>query len=204
MSDRTNDEWLLQLRATPPKNAAAIDELRTFIVKKLRHLLGRGQAKQLSIVEDIAQETIMKVLDRIDTFRGESRFTTWVSRIAINLAYTELRRRRWKDVSLDVLPAEVFSFDTQSISSRRDSPEQKAIKSSIVDALNHAIRTALTDYQRQVLVAALRSDLPMGEVAKRFGSNRNALYKVLHDARMKLKEALIQAGIAEDDIRALH
>lgn len=203
MSDRTNDEWVRQLSAPPPENTAAIDELRALITKKLRHLLGRGQAKQLSIVEDIAQETIMKVLDRLDTFRGESLFTTWVSRIAINLAYSELRRRRWRDVSLDVLPAELFSFDPESISSRHDSPEKQAIESSIVEALNHAIRTALTDYQRQVLVATLRSDLPMGEVAERFGTNRNALYKVLHDARMKLKETLVQAGISKEDITAL-
>lgn len=203
MSDRTNQEWLQQLRSPSPDNRSAIDDLRALVVRKLRHVLGRSHTKHLHIVEDIAQETIVKTLDKIHTFRGDSRFTTWVMRIAVNLAYTELRRRRWKDVSLDVFPAEMFSLDHVSISSRRDSPEDKAIKSSIVETLNQAIRTSLTEYQRQVLVASLNSELPMGEVAERFGTNRNALYKVLHDARAKLKDALARAGITEDDIRAL-
>lgn len=202
MTDRTNEEWLHDLCKSPPKNEPAIRELRAFVVSKLHYLLGQGRKRQGHIVEDIAQETIMKVLESIDMFRGESRFTTWASRIAINLAYSELRRLRWRDVSLDVLSADAFSVDPNVLSSRTDSPEERAIKSSMLTTLESTIRTSLTDYQRQVLVAILNTEMPIGEVARRFGTNRNALYKVLHDARKKLKRALLDAGLTAEDVRS--
>lgn len=203
MQDRTNEEWLRDLTITPPGNERAVGDLRIFVVGRLRVLFRKGRTDREHFVDDIAQETVMKVLAKIDTFRGESRFTTWVARIAINLAYTELRRRRWSNVSLEVLPADSYSIDSEVSKLGHVSPETAALRHSLLGTLEEAMRTHLTDYQRQVLIAKLKTDMPMGEVARRFGTNRNALYKVLHDARMKLKKALLDAGISADDVRSL-
>lgn len=74
---------------------------------------------------------------------------------------------------------------------------------SILAVLETAIQTRLNACQCQLLVARLNSDLPPGEVARRFGANRNALYKVLHDDRLKLEQALVEAGITARDVRSL-
>ncbi|HUX19689.1 MAG TPA: sigma factor, partial [Spirochaetia bacterium] len=87
MGERTNEEWLSELSRKPPGNEAAIGELRAFVVARLRFVLKGGRKEREDLAEDIAQETVVKVLDSMSTFRGESRFTTWVARIAINLAY---------------------------------------------------------------------------------------------------------------------
>ena len=66
------------------------------------------------------------VLEKLDTFRYESRFTTWAYRVAINLAAGELRRKRWTDISLDTMGPD----DTPDFSPREDtsrpSPEREA------------------------------------------------------------------------------
>ncbi|HUX22944.1 MAG TPA: hypothetical protein VMW69_17030, partial [Spirochaetia bacterium] len=113
------------------------------------------------------------------------------------------RRRRWSEVSLDVSPSDSFSFNPRMLISTHESPESRAMKSSLLTELATAIRTSLTDYQRKVLMAALNAQMPMGEVARHFDTNRNALYQVLHDARMKLKQALLEAGISADDVHSL-
>ena len=60
---------------------------------------------------------------------------------------------------------------------------------------------AQTDKQRQALVAKIQG-MPLEEVARRMGSNRNALYKLIHDARQRLKERLLAEGLAAEEILA--
>ncbi|MCK6569409.1 MAG: hypothetical protein L6Q45_17135, partial [Anaerolineales bacterium] len=107
MSTRTNEAWLSDLRAEGERRNAAIEDLRSIIQKGLPYALSRwlspSQPQFESLVEEVTQETLLRVLDQLDTFEGRSQFTTWVHKIAIRIALTELRRKRWRDSSLDEL-----------------------------------------------------------------------------------------------------
>ena len=65
-------------------------------------------------------------------------------------------------------------------------------------AVREGIKTALTPRQRQVLVASVLEGVPIDVLAERLGSNRNALYKTLHDARQKLRAHVAAAGYLEE------
>jgi RNA polymerase sigma-70 factor (ECF subfamily) len=108
-----------------------------------------------SLMDEVAQETLLRVLDRLDTFEGRSQFTTWVHKIAIRLAFSELRRRRWKDVSLD---ASMEDQDTPSMPEPVDqqaNPEIQVERSDLMTRLNQLLQEELTDKQRMALQAVL-------------------------------------------------
>src|SRR3989337_2931484 len=116
MNERTNDEWLADLRGKDQEQALV--NLRKILARGLYYaLVNRVPANQRdSLVEDFAQDALLKILDNLETFRGESRFTTWAQKIAVRVAFTELRRQRWKDISLeDLLPEEMQGDFTPAI-----------------------------------------------------------------------------------------
>jgi len=149
-----------------------------------------------TLVEDVAQETLLRVLARLDTFQGRSQFTTWVYKIAVRIALSELRRERWKEVSLDELMERTNRGSGPEFSSTRDfGPESTTEQKDALQRLQSILSEELTDRQRQALVAVGMHGLPLEEVARRMGTNRNALYKMLHDARLRLKSHLAQEGL---------
>ena len=103
MNTRTNEIWLADLRATGLAHAEALNDLRDVIQKGLPYALSRWLSSDnplfQPLVEEVTQETLLRVLDQLDTFEGRSLFTTWVHKIAIRIALTELRRKRWRDAS---------------------------------------------------------------------------------------------------------
>src|ERR687894_295586 len=101
MRERTNEQWLADLRGPNPDEALA--DLYDLLVRGLRAALGGYGGGVEADVGDFAQEALIKVTGNLDSFRGESRFTTWAQKIAINVALTELKRRRWRDGSLQEL-----------------------------------------------------------------------------------------------------
>ena len=72
-----------------------------------------------------------------------------------------------------------------------------AYKFALLEAVREGIRTALTPRQRQVLVATVLEGVPIDVLAERLDSNRNALYKMLHDARRRLRAYVADAGYPE-------
>ena len=96
-----------------------------------------------------------------------------------------MRRRKWRDVSLE----ETILRHEESETTRADplaDPERAATQRLIMRQFRLFIDEELTDRQRKALLAAL-GEMPLEEIAQRMGTNRNALYKLLHDARQKLK-----------------
>ena len=107
MATRTNEAWLSDLRANNETRSMALEDLRAVIQKRLPYALSRWLSPDLpqfsSLVDEVTQETLLRVLDQLNTFEGRSQFTTWVHKIAVRIALTELRRKRWRDSSLDEL-----------------------------------------------------------------------------------------------------
>jgi RNA polymerase sigma-70 factor (ECF subfamily) len=103
VTERTNEQWLAELRGPNPD--AALADLYDLLVRGLRAALGGYGSGVEANFGDFAQEALIKITGNLDSFRGESRFTTWAQKIATNVALTELKRRRWRDVSLQELIA---------------------------------------------------------------------------------------------------
>ncbi|WP_437551970.1 sigma-70 family RNA polymerase sigma factor [Sorangium sp. So ce367] len=196
MNERENEEWLRLLREPGAQASAAIADLRHVVRGGLqRALAGRASVGDAQI-DDLTQDATLKVLGALDSFRGASRFTTWAITISIRVALTELRRARWKDVSLDQLtestgePSAVATPDANAHVARE----------RMIAALYQVLDTELTERQRRALIAELKG-MPQAEVAAQLGMNRNALYKLTHDARRKLRQGLAAGGFSEDDVR---
>lgn len=196
-AERNNEAWLSALRATGPDGDSARRELRVVLVAALRRGLG---ARATAQVDDFAQDAMLRVLHGLDSFRGESRFVSWASSIAIRVAMSELRKARWKDISLDALVeaqgASAEPLDTSTCANA----EQALAQARVLAALKAAINQALTERQRKVITAELRG-MPQDVIAAELGTNRNAVYKVGHDARKALLVALAAEGI---DASTLH
>jgi RNA polymerase sigma-70 factor (ECF subfamily) len=199
VAKRTNQEWVEALRG--PRRDEALADLRALLVRGLRAALG-GQAKvSEDDLEDFAQDALVKILAGLDSFRGESRLTTWAHKIAIRVALTELRRRRWRDVSLDSLISSTDAdFLPDTLADPAATPEETAIQNMVLETMRRVIREDLTDKQRKALVAARVRGMPLEEVARRMGTNRNALYKLLHDARWRLQKELIAEGLPPQEV----
>src|ERR671910_168478 len=199
MRERTNEQWLTDLRGPHPDEAFA--DLYDLLVRGLRVGLGSYGGGVDANVGDFAQEALIKITGNLDSFRGESRFTTWAMKIAMNVALTELKRRRWRDVSLQDLFAQREAADRGPAATQL-TPEDLALQNIVLGELRRMVDEELTDRQREAVVAVLLEGMPISEVAKRMGTNQNALYKLLHDARKKLKRQMQAAGFSPQEVLA--
>jgi RNA polymerase sigma-70 factor, ECF subfamily len=195
--ERTNEQWLMELRGPNPDGALA--DLYNLLVRGLRRALGGYGGGVEANFGDFAQEALIKITGNLDSFRGESRFTTWAQKIAINVALTELKRRRWRDVSLQELFARRGAAD-RGPAETKPAPEQLALQDTVLQELRRMVDEELTDRQREAVVAVLLEEMPISEVARRMGTTQNALYKVLHDARKRLKRRMEAAGISPKEM----
>ena len=97
---RDNERWIKELTGVISEQASALTDLRIELLRVAWALAHYAQADD-SFIEDCVQETLVLIIDRIGQFEGRSMFLTWATTIAIRTAVSDLRRRRWKDVSLD-------------------------------------------------------------------------------------------------------
>jgi len=201
---RSNQQWVTELQGEGPARDAAIADLRSILVSGLRRGLlrrVRGAGSEFdSQAEDFAQEALLKILEQLASFRGESRFTTWAHKIAVRVALTELRRKRWRDVSLDSLITSLPDTPAMEFPDAAPGPTQIAGKKAVLALLHRYIDRELTAKQRQALLAVGVYGMPLEEVARRMGSTRNALYKLLHDARRRLKRKLTADGFTSEQL----
>jgi RNA polymerase sigma-70 factor (ECF subfamily) len=208
MEKRTNEAWLSDLRAEGEVKSAAIRDLRAIIEKGLPYALSRWLSPSLpqfhALVDEVTQETLLRVLDQMDTFEGRSQFTTWVHKIAIRIALTELRRKRWRDLSLDEMTENEDAPPPQGLlEDSQASPETHAERADMLAHVRRIIEEELTDRQRKALTMLAIQDISMDSAARKLKTNRNALYKLLHDARLRLKNRLAMEDISPHDVLSL-
>ncbi|HVN15269.1 MAG TPA: sigma-70 family RNA polymerase sigma factor [Anaerolineales bacterium] len=207
MSSRTNETWLADLRSNGENREAALADLREVVQKGLPYALSRWLSPEdplfAPLVEEVTQETLLRVLDQLDTFEGRSMFTTWVHKIAIRIALTELRRKRWQDSSLDELvDNEENPAPAGLMADPQAGPETSAERDDMLARVRRILDEELTEKQRQALILLGVQDMPMEEAARRMKTNRNALYKLLHDARLRLKRRLALEDLEAQDVLA--
>lgn len=196
---RTNEEWLGELRAGGAARDAALEALRAYLLRALPGGLRRYGPAPPELLEDVVQDALLRVLAHLDAFEGRSRFTTWATTIAVRVAVSELRRRRWSDVPLDDAgPGLAAGADLVDPAA---SPEHRAAQSGIARALRRVLDRELSERQRTAVVAELNG-MPQEEIGRHLGIGRNAVYKLGHDARVKLKRGLEAGGFDAAAIRA--
>ena len=198
--DRDNETWLANLGGTGPDQQAALSDLRDALLRGLRRALSHRARVDDAFLEDVVQDSLVRSLERLPQFEGRSRFLTWAMSVAIRVAMSELRRRRWKDVSLDEVVAGGGLTPGRAIVDE-PGPDAQSEREAILAAMHELIRNGLTTKQREALLAELRG-MPQDEIARHLGSNRNAIYKLTHDARKRLKRGLEAAGFTAEDIGA--
>jgi RNA polymerase sigma-70 factor (ECF subfamily) len=180
--------------------AEAITDLRGFLLRGLtRSFQARGDVDQ-AFLEDMVQQALVHILAHLEQFQGRSRLTTWATTIAVRLAMSALRRKQWQEVSLEGLTAESELAPALALDDTA-SPAQHTEQHALFETLRRLIDEALTDKQWVALTAEL-GGMPLEEIARRMGSNVNAVYKLLHDARKRLKRGLETAGYTAEDVRS--
>lgn len=199
--ERDNDAWLQALRTNGRERDAALADLARILRTGLGAAL-RGWTKTRGrefdeLADDFVQEALVIIVRKADTFRGLSRFTTWAHKICVRIALTELRRARWKDVSLDSLMDQGAPLPPAA---EAQTPDAQAIRKDAMTWMRRAIMEELSEKQRRAMTAIAFGGMPLEEVARRMDTNRNALYKLLHDARLRLKRRLERDGLSFDEM----
>jgi RNA polymerase sigma-70 factor (ECF subfamily) len=194
-TDRDGEDaraWLDALRATGSERERAAARLHALLLRAARFELSRrrGQLEGRSeAIEDLAVQSadnaLAAILGKLDSFRFESRFTTWAYKFAILEAAVMARRRAWQERELPVDP-----HAWGALSSRAGDPAEDAAVRDRLRAVTSAIKTELSPHQREVLTALVLADVPIDVLAERLNTTRGALYKTLHDARQRLRAAL--------------
>jgi RNA polymerase sigma-70 factor, ECF subfamily len=201
MTARRNDgEWTHDL-------ASADAALRDHAVSDLRDMLIRGLSKSLSktgrvddaFLEDIVQEASMKILTKLGAFEGRSAFRTWAVTIAVRTAVSKMRTRDWQNVSLDRFTANA-EFDPHFAVSASVASDQTNSRLMLLGKLKQLINSELTEKQWTAVTAEL-AGMPLPQIADKLGSNTNSIYKMLHDARKKLRRGLEASGFTIEDVR---
>ena len=204
MTERTNEDWLEALSTEGALSEEALRDLRAFILRgimgylRTRSDLARSDMKDLEeLAQDTAQDALLKIQDKLDTFQGKSKFTTWATKIAINHLISDLRRQRWRDISLnEVLDGgtsleEIIAAGPNDRGNPSLATERRLVWRAVADVLEND----LTDRQKQAIVATQLNGVPMQEAARMLDTNTNNLYKLIHDARLKIKRKLAAQGL---------
>jgi RNA polymerase sigma factor (sigma-70 family) len=193
-----DDDLLARLNGTPEQKDEAICELRGILLRGLSKSLNNRYGQPFS-AEDIVQDALMKILSSLDQFEGRCKFTTWAMTVATRIGISSLRRKYHQDVSLEAFDGQ-DNYRMEIVAKESVGSWESSERDDLVHRLQQLIDTELTDKQRMAMRAFLAGFSTDG-IADRVGTNRNAVYKLIHDARVKLKDGFERAGITADDVR---
>ena len=189
--------WVEQLRAGHPRHDEALAKLHDVLLRVAVYELSRRRAQLGSVTgpefDDLAQQAaddaLMNVLAKLDKFGGLSRFTTWAYKFVMFEVSGKVARHAWRRQPPS--PEEpVWERVPDSFGPR---PGDLLEQREQLEALSVAIGE-LTDRQREVFVAIALNDIPIDVLAIKLGSNRNAIYKNLFDARRNLRASMAATG----------
>ena len=198
--DMNSSSWLAALGDAGTTRVAALARLHEMLLRVAVHEAHRrgptfriGGPELDDLAHQAANDAMVSLLGKLDSFRGESRFTTWAYRFVALEVSNKLGRHFWRrpSVSLDVedwerLPAR-FAADPLVQTQQRE----------LVAAVQRAVDEALTEHQRHFFVAVVVDGVPIEAMASRSGSNRGAIYKTVFDARRKIRAYLTASGHLE-------
>ena len=198
--DETSRRWLEELRSSGTVRDDALRRLHAVLLgiaraeaHRRRWTLPSDVAADLDdLCAQAANDALAAIVRKLDDFRGASRFTTWAYKFAVFEVSVRLRRRAWstRRIALDETAWGRLADAAQDVQGSLERRETLGV-------VRKAIEETLTEHQRRVFLAAVVEEIPIDVVAERLDSSRGAIYKVVHDARRKLRAALETAGLRE-------
>ena len=195
--DEASRAWVTGLQASGAQHDRCLAELHALLLRVARHeMTRRAGSIRVSgpelddIVNQAGDDALMAIKAKVSDFRGESRFTTWAYRFVVFEVSTKVGRHCWQRRPA---PMEPEAWE-QMPDVLGPSPEEHMQQRELFETLRGAIDEELTDLQRRVFVAIALNQVPMDAFARELGSNRNAVYKTLFDARRRLRSCLAAAG----------
>jgi RNA polymerase sigma-70 factor, ECF subfamily len=191
--------WIDALRATGAEREVAAATLHAMLLRAARFELSRRRAMLAGAaretIDDLAMQSaddaLSAILSKLDSYRFESRFTTWAYKFAILEAAVRTRRRAWEQRGLAIDPQDWSTLPARALDPVEDVGMRERMR-----AIVRAIQTELSPHQREVLSALVLADVPIDVLAERLGTTRGALYKTLDDARRKLRTSIGADGDA--------
>ena len=192
--------WLAALHGSPAMRRQAAERLHGLLLRGARFELARRRASLAHVphgeLDDLATEAaddaLLAILAKLDTFRGQSRFTTWAYKFVLLEAGVKLRRRAWQGREV-MLTDEAWPQIPDTTPSAHDVLET----AELLAGVRAAIKSCLTPHQREVFCALALNGVPIDVLADRLATTRGALYKTLHDARRKLRAELVRDGLGD-------
>lgn len=203
MVKRSNEQWLKDLNAPGLAAETALADLHHILVRGLQqgliHQVNTNSPEFAALAEDFAQEAIIKILDQLDTFAGRSLFTTWAHKIALHVALTELRRKRWQDQSLDgLVETEDGEYTPLILAAATPNPAEQTERDDLMGRVQKLLLQGLTEKQRTALIALVIQEASPEQIAAQMQMKTNAVYKLLHDGRLRLRNLLAEEGLSPE------
>ena len=197
-SDDDTQQWLANLDKTSRTRDDALRRLHDLLLRvaysELRRRSGRAYSVTGPEVDDLAHQaaddSLVAITAKLPQFRGESRFTTWAFKFAVLEVSSKLGRHFWQRPGV---PFEKEDWERLPDRFGVD-PSDHAQRLELISALRRAVDEALTAHQRRVFVAIMVDGVPLEALALKLGSNRNAIYKTMYEARQRLRAALVANG----------
>ncbi|MBZ5575177.1 MAG: sigma-70 family RNA polymerase sigma factor [Acidobacteriia bacterium] len=182
------DETTLVTQARGGDNRAFAELVKHYEAKIFR--LAQHITQNREDAEDVLQETFLKAYEHLDQFQGNSKFYTWIVRIAVNQALMKLRRRRTdKSVSLDETIDTGEDTVTREVAAWGEDPEQQFTREELGQILDASIQSLAPTY-RSVFLLRDVDDLSTEETAEALGLSVPAVKSRLLRARLQLREKL--------------
>ena len=199
--DEESAAWLRRLRGGARERHAAERELHETLVRiALSEVRRRSEHTPVTgpeltdVAHQAADDAMVAVLSKLDYFRGESRFTTWAYRFVILEVSSKLGRHYWRNP-----PVVLDTGQWERLPDRLGlDPQHHAESAGILAEVRRVVEDELTAHQRRVFVAIVVDGIPLDALAARLGLQRNALYKVIFDARRKIRQSLVAKGYLEE------
>src|SRR6476646_2775024 len=191
--DRESQAWMEALCSIGLRRDEAIRRLYALLYREARFEVRRRTAPLThpsgadldDLAVQAADDAVVAILAKLHHFRGDSRFTTWARRFAQHEAPAKIRRRRGRE-----LPMELEFEHAQIWPALAESPHERCVARDVARTLTRLIAEELTAHQREVVIAVAIHGVATEDLARRLDTTPGAIYKTLHDARSKLKVGL--------------
>jgi len=201
--DPESAEWLAGLTVAAPQRDAAVERLHDLLVRIARsEIRRRNVTAQITgpelddLAYQAAADALLAITAKLGEFRGESRFTTWACKFVMFEVSAKLGRHFWRKPA-----AALTAADWNRLPDRFGfSPVEQSERRELLEALRRAVKEELTERQRTVFVAIVVTGVPVDVLAQQLGTNRNAIYKTVFDARRKLRASLAANGHLRPEI----
>jgi RNA polymerase sigma-70 factor, ECF subfamily len=193
-------QWRRALAGAGREHEDAVARLHAMLLRVCRSELSRRSGRvpvagpELDdLAQQAADDATVAVLAKLATFRGESRFTTWVYKFAVFEVSAKIGRHAWRSGQV-ALDAEQWERLPDRLG---PGPADQAEAAELAAAVRRAV-DELTAHQRRLFVAVVVDGVPLDALVAALGTNRNAIYKTVFDARRKIREHLVAHGYLQE------